>query len=79
MLEHVHNVFLSDVSSIRMLCSDRFGSQRTAEKIVPLNNTSSGNYTLILDQPMEVSGVEIIGIDIMCEATVTWNVSTRRG
>lgn len=59
--------------------SDRFGSQRTADKIVLLNSTSSSNYTLRMDQPVEVSGVEIIGVDIVCEATVTWSISTQRG
>ena len=62
-----------------LLFSDRSGSNRTTEKIVPLNGTNSGNYTLMIDQPVEVSGVEIIGVDVVCEATITWNVSTRRG
>ena len=62
-----------------LFISDRFGSQRTADKIVLLNNTGSSNYTLMMDQPVEVSGVEIIGVDIVCEATVTWSISTLRG
>lgn len=67
------------VTSTVLLFSDRVGSKRTTETIVPLNATSSGDYTPMMDQPVEVSGVELIGIDIECEAIVRWNISTQGG
>ena len=62
-----------------LIFSDRVGAKRMTGIVVPLNATSSGNYTSMMDQPVEVSGVEVIGLDIECEATVTWNISTQGG
>ena len=60
-----------------LLYRDLLGGSRKSELIFV--NITDGNYTEVLSSPLEVSGLDVIGIDVQCEATVKWNISIRRG
>ena len=53
------------------------GGSRQSELIFV--DITDGNYTEVLSSPLKVSGLDVVGIDVQCEATVKWNISIRRG
>ena len=60
-----------------LLYRDLLGGSRKSELIFV--SITDGNFTEDLQSPLNVSGLDVIGIDVQCEATVKWNISIRRG
>ena len=78
LLDIVHASNLRGVISIFIIIfrSDLSGQPRQSELVM---NITDGNFTEVLSSPLEVSGLDVIGIDVQCVATVKWNISIRRG
>ena len=80
-IQLLDGVYISNLSeeistSFIIFRSDLSGQSRISELVLSITDV---NYTEVLSSPLEVSGLDVIGIDVQCEATVKWNISIRRG
>ena len=73
---HISNLSEEISTSFIIFRSDLSGQSRISELVLSITDV---NYTEVLSSPLEVSGLDVIGIDVQCEATVKWNISIRRG
>lgn len=58
------------------------GSAGTPEHSILISNVSSSahaHYTDVLDSPIQVSAIEIVGVDAECRAKISWNISIKTG
>lgn len=60
-------------------CLFRGGAGTPEHSLLISNDSSSAAYTSVLDSPIQVSAIEIVGVDAECLAKVSWNVSIETG
>ena len=57
----------------------RGGAGASVQSFLVSNASSSAVYTSVLDSPIQVSAIDIVGVDAECQAKVSWNISINTG
>ena len=57
----------------------RGGAGAPVQSFLVSNASSSAVYTSVLDGPIQVSAIDIVGVDAECQAKVSWNISINTG
>lgn len=70
---------LSSLAPDVLACLFRGGAGTPEHSLLISNVSSSAAYTSVLDSPIQVSAIEIVGVDAECLAKVSWNVSIKTG